>query len=245
MVKFIDRTGQVFGRLAVIKRAGLISPVKWLCKCSCGNEKIVDGKSLSRKLTISCGCWKKEGASKRLLKNLIGQRFGRLIVIDRSKSSSIQAKWLCKCDCGNETIVFGANLRKGTTISCGCYISELRTKMNNDNCGENHPNWKGGISFEPYCLKFNDEFKERVRSQFEYSCLFCGKHEKELRTKLCVHHVDYDKKVCCNDRIPLFAALCKHCHGKTATKDRSRWQYMLRYIIYELYNRKCYLLSAK
>ena len=38
------------------------------------------------------------------------------------------AQWLCKCDCGNETIIRGANLRRGITKSCGCLLSESSRK---------------------------------------------------------------------------------------------------------------------
>jgi len=31
--------------------------------------------------------------------------------------------------------------------------------------GENHPNWKGGVSFDPYCHKFNNQLKERIRNR--------------------------------------------------------------------------------
>jgi hypothetical protein len=58
-----DLTGQIFGRLTVVSiidgtcRAGKI---KWFCKCSCGNEKIVAQYNLVNGNTQSCGCIKKE-----------------------------------------------------------------------------------------------------------------------------------------------------------------------------------------
>ena len=54
--------------------------------------------------------------------DLSGQRFNRLTVIKRSEfqSSRIHPEWLCVCDCGNETLVRGHNLRNGNTKSCGC-----------------------------------------------------------------------------------------------------------------------------
>ena len=52
---------------------------------------------------------------------MIGQRFGRLIVIERAASDKHRnSKWRCKCDCGNETIVLGFNLKNQNTESCGC-----------------------------------------------------------------------------------------------------------------------------
>lgn len=59
-------------------------------------------------------------------KNLAGQKFGRLTVIEHLGSSNDnQALWLCKCDCGNEKIVKGHNLIKGNTKSCGCLKNEM------------------------------------------------------------------------------------------------------------------------
>ena len=49
---------------------------------------------------------------------LEGQRFGDLTVI--SKVSGGTSKWLCRCDCGKETTVYGTNLKRGLTTSCGC-----------------------------------------------------------------------------------------------------------------------------
>lgn len=52
--------------------------------------------------------------------NLIGLRFGKLMVMDNAKSKTRKARYLCKCDCGNSTIVRSENLRIGKTKSCGC-----------------------------------------------------------------------------------------------------------------------------
>jgi hypothetical protein len=56
------------------------------------------------------------------LKDLTGQRFGKLTVISRNKdnSKSGNARWNCLCDCGNTAIVIGSKLRSGYTKSCGC-----------------------------------------------------------------------------------------------------------------------------
>ena len=68
---FIDLTDKRFGRLVVINRAeDYISPkgkhfVCWLCKCDCGNEVVVNGNSLRRKATQSCGCLQKEIVAKQ------------------------------------------------------------------------------------------------------------------------------------------------------------------------------------
>lgn len=61
---------------------------------------------------------------------LIGQKFGRLTVIDfHHKDKYNNLYWLCKCDCGNETVVRTGNLRTGHTVSCGCYMRERSKEL--------------------------------------------------------------------------------------------------------------------
>lgn len=58
--------------------------------------------------------------------SLIGQKFGRLTVIAESGvQGKGKYKWLCKCECGNETIVRGDLLKSGRTKSCGCLSSDV------------------------------------------------------------------------------------------------------------------------
>lgn len=57
--------------------------------------------------------------------DLTGQRFGRLVVVALSgQDKHGGTKWLCKCDCGSETVVLGGNLRRNHTTSCGCVHKE-------------------------------------------------------------------------------------------------------------------------
>jgi hypothetical protein len=62
--------------------------------------------------------------------DLSGQRFGRLRVVARAKSTnSGAARWYCRCDCGNGSlrqpvIVRADKLRRGETQSCGCLAVE-------------------------------------------------------------------------------------------------------------------------
>ncbi len=71
--KFIDMTGWVFDRLTVIERV-FKKPkhTHWLCKCTCGNESIVDARHLRGKKISSCGCLNLEINSKRMIENNIG-----------------------------------------------------------------------------------------------------------------------------------------------------------------------------
>ena len=65
-------------------------------------------------------------AQRRTAESIAGRRFGRLVVVQRHASTGKNSRWECRCDCGNPTVVFGANLRRGMTSSCGCLEREAR-----------------------------------------------------------------------------------------------------------------------
>ena len=112
------------------------------------------------------------------------------------------------------------------------------------NVGENNSHWNGGSSFLPYCPKFNEEFKERVRTFFGHQCQMpgCGHIWQPGETKLAVHHVNFLKDSCCASDVPrLFVPLCPHpCHPKT-NYNRPYWEQLFTKIIMENFGGQCYL----
>lgn len=66
MGRYIDLTGERFGRLRVIQRDGCNKhgQVKWWCRCDCGTEKHVLGMCLTRGETQSCGCLHRESTAR-------------------------------------------------------------------------------------------------------------------------------------------------------------------------------------
>ena len=132
--------------------------------------------------------------------------------------------------------------RKGKTLSEETRRKQSDSQKGEKNCmygkrGERSPRWKGGISFEPYCPKFNREFKERVRSFFGYRCAECGAPQNGK--KLAVHHVNFNKMSCCDGTPPLFVPLCPSCHGHTQ-KDRDYWEEHFTRMINEYHGGACY-----
>ena len=113
--------GSRFGYLTCIAREGENS---WRCQCKCGNETVVDEQMLISGVITSCGCRKA-----RCL-NLQGERFGRLVVEKPMQKRDLDSsvRWLCRCDCGNHTIVSSNKLRMGHTKSCGCIGIEAAIK---------------------------------------------------------------------------------------------------------------------
>lgn len=63
-----------------------------------------------------------------VLKDITGQKFGKLTVIKHAKSKKGYhgAMWECVCECGNTIVVNGQNLKSGNTTSCGCIGRENR-----------------------------------------------------------------------------------------------------------------------
>lgn len=130
MPKLIDLTGQKFGRLTVLKRGdNLGRDVAWICKCDCGNEKLIRGADLRSGKTKSCGCLQREVSVLNSQKNnkvKIGDIFGSLEVIQdlglKDCGQSHRRRFcLCKClNCGSIKEYSNHSLLTQNTQSCGC-----------------------------------------------------------------------------------------------------------------------------
>jgi very-short-patch-repair endonuclease len=121
-----DFMGRRFGRLVVIDRAenDKFGHRHWVCKCDCGNIKIVKADSLKRGLTQSCGCLHSEVVHSMKFIDLTGQKFGKLTA-ESYHTENGKVYWKCKCDCGNYTTVVAQNLKNGHTQSCGCISGSI------------------------------------------------------------------------------------------------------------------------
>lgn len=127
---FKDETDNIYEYLTVLRRVENTREgrAKWLCQCKCGKTCIVLGKHLRSGNTKSCGCLKKEQPSAR--KDLLNQRFGKLIVIGNPKIGTRGTIWSCQCDCGKIIDVCSTELLGDNTHSCGCLKEELHSTMN-------------------------------------------------------------------------------------------------------------------
>jgi hypothetical protein len=113
-----------FGRLMVRKRVANANggAVRWECDCDCGKVTVVRAHQLTTGRTQSCGCLRGDMIRRAYLKDLTGQEFGYLRVIERAihPSGCKRTHWKCLCVCGNTTLAVGNLLRKGIRKSCGC-----------------------------------------------------------------------------------------------------------------------------
>lgn len=133
-----DLTGQQFGRLTVIRRDGSnkwrIS--LWLCRCTCGNEKIVVAGNLNRGDTKSCGCLQKE------TRKINGYR----TVHGHSQKGKVTGEYISWCNmiqrCINPKHKYWKNYGgRGITV-----CDEWRCSF--PNFDRDSPNWKQGLTIE-------------------------------------------------------------------------------------------------
>lgn len=129
MGQVINEVGHQYGRLTVLRRAGIKGrAATWFCKCICGKNVEVRGISLRNGDTKSCGCLQKERAREAAKRTRFidetGKQYGRLTVLHRAETQNRRTRWLCHCTCGKNVEVLGVSLRRGDTKSCGCLQKE-------------------------------------------------------------------------------------------------------------------------
>ena len=120
---------QKFGRWTVVEKLGKDenNNVLWKVICECGNEGIKSSHALTKGISTSCGCGKRDRAYARR-ENLVGRRFHNLTVIEKAEdhvypSGAHRPRYLCMCDCGRTTYVTSNSLKTGSVKSCGCMLS--------------------------------------------------------------------------------------------------------------------------
>ena len=95
-------------------------------------------------------------SNEQSLKDETGNRYGNLVVLERSFSNKndSRARWLCQCDCGLTSIVAGNSLRIGKTKSCGCQRYEhLMTQKHSKIHGMyQHPIYRVWVGMTARCL---------------------------------------------------------------------------------------------
>jgi len=114
MKTLLDKSGQRFGKLLVLNE---YKNGQWKCECDCGESIWVRGSNLKESGgTRSCGCSR--------VKDITGNRYGRLIVTGQIDSLISCARWTCLCDCGNTHEAYGHQLRQRSVKSCGCLLAD-------------------------------------------------------------------------------------------------------------------------
>ncbi len=162
--------------------------------------------------------------------DLVGYRYGRLIVIERASDKKHGVtKWICKCECGRMTTVRSQHLRSGATRSCGCLKSE---------CDKARALPEGEAAMRALYRQYKRNAKQRNRAwelteeQFREltssCCHYCGREPQQI-TRWSHYNGDYayngiDRKD--NEQGYIFDNVvpsCSECNFLKVRRDYSRF----------------------
>lgn len=153
-----------------------------------------------------------------------GHGYGKRLSEETRKKISIAGLGRRHSDHARKKI---SDARKGIIFSI-----ETRRKISDSLVGrftgKDSPSWKGGVSFEPYCPKFNESCKEHNREKYTRMCFICGKDEVFNGSRLSVHHVDRNKYQGCDNHQWSLVPLCKKHHGSC---HNDLWESRIMYLL--------------
>ncbi len=182
--------GKKINKLLVIEQLGVDNKkqVIWKCLCDCGNYTKLSSGQLNYGYVKSCGC----SLIDSQLINLVGQRFGSYIVLERvfslNKSGKSKGKkvgrWKCQCDCGSIKILNISALKNRKLKCC-------------QNCrdynGKNNGNWNPELSEKDREPREHNPLARRWRKDIykrdEYTCQITG-IKSNGHGNLCAHHLE-------------------------------------------------------
>lgn len=198
--------------------------------CDCGTTKYTLIKNVVRKNrpVKSCGC-----LQKILRKIQVGQKYGRLTVIDIIETNEIQQcgvkyKIKCHCECGNITYPRCSGLTTGTTQSCGCKNRDIVRVLGKQKTGSNNPMWKNLTQQQKRDCRYRlrgYQFRQYILKKYD-KCIKCGS-----KNDLVAHHLDgYNWCIeLRDDPENNGVCLCGNCHrafhSKYGKRDNTREQF--------------------
>lgn len=127
----------------------------------------------------------------KLMKDLTGHRFGRLVVIkfDRFQvpaSGNRTPMWECRCDCGNIKSIARTSLTGGQTFSCGCQKRESVSRASRLRVGSLSSRWKGGkTKTDRGYIRMNEKKYERM---LEHQVVMEKHIGRKLLPEETIHH---------------------------------------------------------
>lgn len=178
----------------------------WACQCKiCEQFKVVKASAIKDKAPGCCGN----------IKNLIGQKFGKLTVLKQSKiRRERHVFWICQCECGNTCEVCSKELLNGDTQSCGCLsrnnsshgelkIIQLLKDANISFITQKRITTGQSYKFIDFCVNYNNQeyfIEYDGKQHFLENCHF-GDENETLET---IQRRDKEKnQYCIDNKIPL------------------------------------------
>jgi hypothetical protein len=228
-MKTNNLTGKTLGNWTVLGRHGTTlgksKKSTWLCRCSCGKEKIVIGSNLSRGLSTNCGCRKGIIIKNSIIKTRekekyikIGDKYGKLIVIEETDKRYQRSRlWKCKCECGKIVFTTSYNLKSGRKRSCGCLIVDTARKIKQSLVGTLNPRWRFDLTDEDRrnskLRHYNKnkklvDWRKSVFTRDKYICDICNKNGGVNAHHKYSWDIFKDKRYDITNGI----TLCKACH---------------------------------
>lgn len=120
MVRIKNLAGMRFGKLVAVEPTAERKNgyTVWICRCDCGNTALYPSRYLKYGWAASCGCTENPPR----YEDLMGRRFGKLVVTGVREERDEQGRvlWDCVCDCGGHVVVPSGQLKHGYRKSCGC-----------------------------------------------------------------------------------------------------------------------------
>lgn len=180
----INLTGNRYGKLVVkemIYNYNGTNRTKCSCDCDCGKTNIIrEAYQLKHAIDSSCGCGKKDSVRKSCGKEINGQIFGKLLIIDTLWNEN-PPKVKCLCECGKEVILNKIDVQTGHTNSCGCLRAETFKTIND-------VNYANKISDYGIKILYKNGFNKYNQQLWDCQC-FCGNVFQDLPARILNGHV--------------------------------------------------------
>lgn len=185
-MKKIDMVNNIYGHLtvdAMLYNYNNTNKTYCSCSCDCGRQNVIrpawELRNKSTDLT-SCGCTFKERAKRVCGKDIDGQKFGRLKVLETLwEHNPPMVK--CECDCGYIGLFRKSDIQTGHTKSCGCATKERTSEVSTKD-------WTGYVSESG--VKFIKPLYQNNKHQWiwECECPLCGNMFQVLPIKVYNNH---------------------------------------------------------
>lgn len=202
ITKYVTRYGKPFPVSSLSPNSNIRVDVE----CSiCKRQRSVMYASVARSGHTDCQKCKVSVANEKPLTK--GSKFNMLTVVSRVRAGHT----LFKCGCGESKVINNWQVTSGNTMSCGCLRKSNR--FHADISGENHPNWKGGISGDRERFMQEAVYKAWRLDVFERDNFKCGKCN-QVGGKLEAHHLSpYHSHPELRVVLDNGVTLCQPCHA--------------------------------